>query len=303
MADDKPPIIIKKINKIEGGHHGGAWKVAYADFVTAMMAFFLLLWLLNVTTKEQLSGIADYFKVTAVSTSISGSGGVMGGLSLSKEGQLTSDLTPIGTDFTMEGKDNIDRNMDASNSENPEAKDEVVEEAESLEAASITEIEAEEERFKEAIEKLYETIQSDPLLQGLAENLIVDMTDEGLRIQLIDQTGRSMFPLGKAVMYDDTYLLISKVTQVIEAMPNKISIRGHTDGVPYGDDAKYNNWDLSADRANASRRAMVQAGLNKARVENVIGKADTEHLVPSDPKSPQNRRISIILLREHKLQL
>jgi len=125
------------------------------------------------------------------------------------------------------------------------------------------------------------------------------MTPEGLRIQIIDQQGRSMFPLGKATMYDDTYLLLAKIAQVIESLPNKISIRGHTDGIPYSAGANYNNWDLSSDRANASRRALVQAGLSSGRIQNIVGKADTEHLFADDPASPQNRRISIILLRDH----
>ncbi len=283
-ATNQPPIIIKKIKKVEGGHHGGAWKVAYADFVTAMMAFFLLLWLLNVSTQEQLNGIADYFRPTSVSSATSGSGGVMGGLTINPEGQMTSDTIPVGVDTDLPGEDDEDEPGDMSQ-----------EEFEKLEA------EKEQEQFEEAAEQLKQAIEEDPTLADIANNLIVDMTPEGLRIQIVDQKGRSMFPIGKAKMYDNTYRLISKVAGVIEKLPNKISIKGHTDGVPYGDDAVYNNWDLSADRANASRRALTQSGLNKARILNVVGKADTDHLFPEDPTSPQNRRISIILLREHKL--
>ena len=306
MADDEQPIIIKKINKIEAGHHGGAWKVAYADFVTAMMAFFLLLWLLNVSTEESLSGIADYFKPTAVSSNTSGSGGVMGGLTISPEGQLTSQATPIGMEFTMMGKDDVDNQMeDATAQQKVESggplsnPDEITEESE--DRLARLKAEEEERAFKDAMQKINQAIAEDETLADLSNNLLVDMTPEGLRIQIVDQSGRSMFPIGQSVMYDDTYRLIAKVTQVIEKLPNKISIRGHTDSVPYGEDATYTNWDLSADRANASRRALIRSGLTPKRVENVVGKADTDYLFPADPTSPQNRRISIILLRDHKM--
>ncbi len=281
-ANNLPPIIIKKIKKVEGGHHGGAWKVAYADFVTAMMAFFLLLWLLNVSTQEQLNGIADYFRPTSVSESTSGAGGVMGGLTISPDGQMTSDSVPVGVDTDLPGEDDDTDTFTQEEFEQAQA-------------------EQEQQQFEDAAQQLQEAIQQDPELKDIANNLIVDMTPEGLRIQIVDQKGKSMFPIGQAKMYDNTYRLLSKVAGVIEKLPNKISIRGHTDGVPYGTDASYNNWDLSADRANASRRAMIKSGLKEARIKNVVGKADTDHLIVEDPTSPQNRRISIILLRQHKL--
>lgn len=283
-ANNLPPVIIKKIKKVEGGHHGGAWKVAYADFVTAMMAFFLLLWLLNVSTQEQLNGIADYFRPTSVSDSTSGSGGVMGGLTIAPEGQMTSEVTPVGVDTDLPGEDD----KDDTGTPTPEE----------LERARAEE---EQKQFDEAAKQLQQAIEEDPSLQDIANNLIVDMTPEGLRIQIVDQKGKSMFPSGKADMYDNTYRLMSKVAGVIEKLPNKISVRGHTDSVPYGAGADYNNWDLSADRANASRRALTASGLNPERIKNVVGKADTDHLFVDDPTSPQNRRISIILLRNYKL--
>ncbi len=290
---NKRPIIIKKIKKVAGGHHGGAWKVAYADFVTAMMAFFLLLWLLNVTTKEQLNGIADYFKPQTASVSVSGAGGVMGGLTMTTEGSMTSSKSPSATtenspsDVTQESED-ID--VDQA-SKKKVSKDD-------FEALKAKE---EEKQFQQAMSEIKQAIQDDATLKDLAKNLIVDMTPEGLRIQIVDQEGKSMFPLGSAKMYDETYNLISKVTQIIQKMPQKISVRGHTDGVPYGSAATYDNWNLSADRANASRQAMAKAGLTQVRIANVAGKADTEHLFPQDPSSPQNRRISIILLRDHPM--
>lgn len=286
----RPIIVIKKVKKVAGGHHGGAWKVAYADFVTAMMAFFLLLWLLNVTTKEQLNGIADYFKPSTASIATSGAGGVMGGLTMTTEGSLTNSKAMTAT------TDNHPSDVQQ------EAQDIDVDEA-STKKVSKDDYEAlkakeEEKQFEKAMGDIKQAIQDDASLKDLAKNLIVDMTPEGLRIQIVDQEGKSMFPLGSAKMYDETYMLISKVTQIINKLPQKISVRGHTDSVPYGSSATYDNWNLSADRANASRQAMVKAGLPQERIANVAGKADTEHLFPADPSSPQNRRISIILMRE-----
>lgn len=291
MADgngDKRPILIKKIKKVAGGHHGGAWKVAYADFVTAMMAFFLLLWLLNVTTKEQKAGIADYFKPSMASSETSGAGGVMGGLTMTVDGAQTSDMKVSA----------ISENMP---SDVEEELDEDIGDTKNISQSQFEKMKQQEEQrqFEQAMEDIKKTIENDAELKELAKNLIVDMTPEGLRIQIVDQQGRSMFPLGSAQMYDQTYQLISKVSQIINKMPQKISIRGHTDGVPYGDSASYDNWNLSADRANASRQALMKAGLPAARINNVAGKADTEHLFPKDPTSPQNRRISIILMRAH----
>ncbi len=290
-GNNKRPIIIKKIKKGGGGHHGGAWKVAYADFVTAMMAFFLLLWLLNVSTKEQLDGIADYFTPASASVSASGAGGVLGGITMTVEGSLTSQKSPAAiTDNRPSDAEQDSEDIDvAEESTRKFSKDE------------FEEMKAKEEQkqFESAMEEIKQAIDDDPELKDLAKNLIVDMTPEGLRIQIVDQQGRSMFPVGSAKMYDETYMLISKVSAIINKMPQKISVRGHTDSLAYGSDASYDNWNLSADRANSSRQALVKSGMPPNRIANVAGKADTEHLFPEDPNSPQNRRISIILLRNH----
>lgn len=285
----KRPIIIKKIKKVSGGHHGGAWKVAYADFVTAMMAFFLLLWLLNVSTKEQLEGIADYFTPTTASIATSGAGGVMGGLSMVVDGSMTSSKEPMAI------TDNRPSDVEEDSEDIDSAREQKITQSE---FEKLKEKE-EERQFESAMQEIKQAIQNDATLKELAKNLIVDMTPEGLRIQIVDQEGRSMFPLGSANMYDQTTQLIAKVAQIINKLPQKLSIRGHTDGVPYGTSANYDNWNLSADRANASRQAITRAGVLPERIANVAGKADTEHLFPQDPTSPQNRRISIILLREH----
>jgi chemotaxis protein MotB len=282
-----PPIIIKKIKK-GGGHHGGAWKVAYADFVTAMMAFFLLLWLLNVTTEEQLNAISNYFDPThpKVSEAMSGAGGVLGGLSMSPQGAMSQD-TPSAT---MQQHAQPTSSAQQGYQDDPEKV--------TLEQAKEILREEEEERYKDAEEQIKQAIQDDPELAALSKNLIIDMTPEGLRIQIVDQDGQPMFPSGSAQMYEKTRHLMSKVGGIIKTMPNELSVRGHTDSVPYGKGADYTNWELSSDRSNASRRVFIDAGIPEARVNNVMGKADTEPLVKDDPKAASNRRISIILLRE-----
>jgi chemotaxis protein MotB len=271
MAEEEPlqPIIIKRVIKKGGGHHGGAWKVAYADFVTAMMAFFLLLWLLNVTTEDQRNAISNYFDPThpKIADNTSGAGGIMGGLTTAPEGAMTSDVQPITP---------------------PPVSTRVPNQSQMEEQA----------RFEEAEAQIKEAIAETPGLAEMAENLIVDMTPEGLRIQIVDSEGRSMFASGSADMYPETQALVAKVTEIIQGLPNDISIRGHTDSVPYGSGAKYTNWELSADRANTSRRVIEGYGFPAARINGVVGKADTEHLVKENPKDPKNRRISLILLKE-----
>jgi chemotaxis protein MotB len=292
VADDEkqPIIIVKKVKKVAGGHHGGAWKVAYADFVTAMMAFFLLLWLLNVTTDEQKAMISSYFSPTdpRISESFSGSGGVMGGTTMAEEGALTSEFDPVvATPAVPSGDVEGKTNPDAVNLEN--AEDEQL--AEEVAAR-------EEKRFKAAEETLRQAIESVPELQNLAANLLIDMTPEGLRIQIVDQEGKEMFPLSSSEPLPPAEKLLKLVAGVVQDMPNMISIRGHTDARPFGPNASFSNWELSADRANASRRVMLDGGLEPIRIENVVGKAARDPLIIEDPLSARNRRISIILLKE-----
>lgn len=300
MADgNQPVIIIKKVKKGGAGHHGGAWKVAYADFVTAMMAFFLLLWLLNVTTAEQKQGLADYFAPTSSSRSESGAGGVLGGQTMIVDGAKISDrgqvnvtvaIAPPSEDAPgMKFKDK-DKDFDKEKD-----KDGAVDEKE-LERQMA---EREQKAFEEARDQIRQAIQEVPELSDLKRNLIIDMTPEGLRIQLVDQDRQSMFPSGTAEMHDRTRLLLQKVSQIIARLPNRISISGHTDSTPFRGGANgYGNWELSTDRANASRRVIVESGIPQTRIDNVIGKADSDPLIASDPTNPANRRISIVLLRE-----
>lgn len=317
MANEKEqeqPIIIKKIKKGGGGHHGGAWKVAYADFVTAMMAFFLLLWLLNVTTAEEKTAISNYFDPAhpKISSQESGSGGVLGGTSISPVGAMVTNVQPIttpppqpysrGSHQTGEQKSGDVESLDKPESESLDGK------GKDVDIEAMTELEkqklekqlekAENKRFEEAEAQIKKALSETPALADLSDHLLMDITPEGLRIQIVDKDGRSMFPSGNAEMYPFMDDLIAKVSDVIKTLPNHISIRGHTDGVPYSSGAKYNNWDLSADRAQSSRRSLVNHGYPKNKIESVVGRADKDHLIPEDALSPQNRRISIILLRD-----
>jgi chemotaxis protein MotB len=345
-------VIIKKIKKGgHGGHHGGAWKVAYADFVTAMMAFFLLLWLLNVTTDVQKRGIADYFEPSiAVSSQFSGSGGILGGTAIGKPGSMKQDKTapsietPIPPDTQPDDPDESEDSGDPAlvdNAGQPMRSDQASAgkltktgnaatgdlgklgeadkgdrqkpgegdkdrkfdaELDKITAAALAKnaAEREERQFSAAEFALRQAIQDVPELKNLAENLIVDRTPEGLRIQLVDQEKLSMFSSGSADMGEAAKKLMALVSQVVQRLPNKISVSGHTDATPFAKGGNYGNWELSTDRANASRRALLAAGLPPDRIAQVVGVADRDPLVADQPTSPRNRRISIVLLKEPK---
>ncbi len=301
MSNEEQPIIIKKVVKGgHGGHHGGAWKVAYADFVTAMMAFFLLLWLLNVTTDEQKAGIADYFSPSTASVSTSGANGMLGGQTLVTDGAKISDTGVPTVVMNLTPPESTDGASDAGEEEGSST--------ESIEELSDEELEhelaeREQEAFDEAVDAIQQAIQDVPELADLSKNLIIDMTPEGMRIQLVDQDRKSMFESGKADLLEHTSSLIQMITRVVERLPNKIKITGHTDATPFRADDGYGNWELSSDRANASRRALLQAGLAPERIAMVTGKAETEPLFPEEPQAPSNRRISIVLLRESRAPL
>lgn len=290
----KAPIIIKKIKKHGHGHHGGAWKVAYADFVTAMMAFFLLMWLLNATTQQQRMGIANYFNpVTVTKVNISGSGGVLGGNTMTQDGAMSEDNSPMTVSPSLTPPQEA---LDAPDNEYPASSPKETEEKKLEELIA----KKEEAQFKKVEENLREAINSDPELAQLQENLLIDRTAEGLRIQIIDQDKLEMFAIGSAQMYDYTKKLLEKVAQVILTMPNKVSISGHTDGRSYPPTATYTNWELSSDRANAARRVLMGTNFPEERIARVLGRADREHLIPEDPMNAKNRRLSIILLTESK---
>jgi chemotaxis protein MotB len=279
-ATNLQPIIIKKVKKAAHAHHGGAWKIAYADFVTAMMAFFLLMWLISMTTPEQKEGLADYFAPASISRTTSGAGGVMGGTAFDTEGARMpgSAPKPVITETTppsAQGKD-----ADAA----------------AAEAASLAQS-RDAQNFRSAAESLRQAMQENPDLAALSRNVIVDETPEGLRIQIVDQDGRAMFPEGQAEPFDRTRRLLDAVARILTKLPNRVSISGHTDATSFKG-GQYTNWDLTSDRANAVRRVLEQNGLTNDRVYQVVGKADSEPLFPENPKMAANRRISIVLLRE-----
>ncbi len=294
------PIIIKKVKKGGHGHHGGAWKVAYADFVTAMMAFFLLLWLLNATTEDQKKGISEYFSPSTVSKTTGGSGGLLGGAAISSPGAMTSrtampsvslELRP--TSGAQDGEA-VEEGGGAVEDEDPDKIANVSDEKLEEELAK-----REQESFAKAEAEIRQALDEAPDLKDLQKQLLIDQTPDGLRIQLIDEENKPMFASGSVRMETRTKQLLAKITQVIQKMPNKISITGHTDAKQFrGSRAGYGNWELSSNRALESRRVIISDDLPMDRISHVIGKADTEPLVRDDPNDARNRRISIVLLRE-----
>jgi len=296
MASDGA-IVIKKIKKGgHGGHHGGAWKVAYADFVTAMMAFFLLMWLINTTTPEQKRGIADYFAPQSIAETVSGAGGVLGGKVMgedsSKAGgaasvfQKNSPTSPSTTKpSTQAGATHGGAASSASNGASGTA--------ESHGSAS-----AQDGDFAAAAEAIHQAIQDNPDIAVLSKQVMIDNTPEGLRIQLVDQDGRPMFQQGTAEPLPYTRRLLQEVGRIIDRLPNRVSISGHTEGVAFEGPNGMTNWELSAARANAARALLTAGGLVQDRIYEVAGKAGSEPLLPEDPNASANRRLSIVLLRE-----
>ncbi|MBX9696847.1 MAG: OmpA family protein [Alphaproteobacteria bacterium] len=308
MDKGGPPIIIKKITKkTVGGHHGGAWKVAYADFVTAMMAFFLLMWLLNATSEEQRRGISNYFGPSGDYLGAGGSGGMLAGRTLDSQGDYarkeasSEHMVKNDTSASDEepDEDGFDKPAAQAAALKPDEQKALMGDAskpfEVKEAEKIVQ-KYESELFQQAEKELRQAIMEVPELKELEKSLIIDVTPDGLRIQIVDQQRYSMFPKGSFAMYPYTKKLLSMVAKVVQKLPNKISIAGHTDSFKFSDDDRYSNWELSADRANASRRVLLEMNIPQERIIAVSGKADTESLVP-EPLSEKNRRISIVLHR------
>jgi len=282
MAGDGP-LIIKRIKKSSGeGHHGGAWKVAYADFVTAMMAFFLLMWLINTTTPEQKRGIADYFAAQNISKSSSGSGGVLAGTVFGAEGSRAGGaLTSMTAQQAPSRRDDPTRTTTDG-----ELK------------SGATDAQMPNREFEQAEMSLRQAMQQMPDIAELSRNLIVNETAEGLNIQLVDQEGQAMFQPGTAVPLPRTRALLEQVARIVDRLPNRISITGHTDAVNFEGPDGTTNWELSAARANAARAVLASQGIDSDRIFEVAGKAGTDPLLPNDPYASSNRRISILLMRE-----
>jgi chemotaxis protein MotB len=277
MADEGlRPIIVKRIKNTAAGHHGGAWKIAYADFVTAMMAFFLLMWLLGSTSKGDLSGIAEYFQ-TPLKVAMSGGAG---------SGDSSSVVTGGGADLTR-------RNGQVKKGDSAPVK-----KTYDLKAARAV-LEAEEKlRLKALKAKIEATIEANPLLKKYQKQLLLDITSEGLRIQIVDEQNRPMFALASAKVQPYTAEILHVIGTVLEEVPNRIGLSGHTDSTPYMSDSGYSNWELSSDRANASRRELVIGGMSDAKILRVVGLAAAAHLDRKDPFNPINRRISIIVMNK-----
>ena len=281
MALGEAPIIIKRIKKVSGGgHHGGAWKVAYADFVTAMMAFFLLMWLINTTSPEQKKGIADYFAPASVSETTSGSGGILGGTALGQDGDKNAGTQSVVQQTSTQTTDQTDTSSAKSTGQGSQAASDQKDDA-ALQSAAAS---------------LKQALQDMPELAELSKQILVDVTPEGLRIQLIDQEGRSMFKENSAQPNDRAQILLHAVTKVINQLPNRISITGHTSATAGVRDPK--DWQLSSARADAARQILQGSGVDGDRVAQVTGKAASDPLYPDDPTLPGNRRITIVLLRE-----
>ena len=290
MAVGEAPIVIKKVKKVVGGgHHGGAWKVAYADFVTAMMAFFLLMWLINATDPEQKRGIAEYFAPASLSATTSGAGGLLGGTSLGEDGSKQEGAESVVQQNAPEAPDMQAEGTAASTGAELEttAEEALRQALERREAAD----------FQTAAASLKQAMQELPELAELSKHVLVDVTPEGLRIQLIDQEGRSMFDRDASRPNERARVLLRAVSKVINQLPNRITISGHTSADATGL-GKESDWSLSAARADASRQILQSAGVDPDRVYQVSGKANSEPLFPDDPTMAGNRRISIVLLRE-----
>ncbi len=293
-ATNQRPIVIKKVKKGGGGgHHGGAWKVAYADFVTAMMAFFLLMWLINTTSPEQRRGIAEFFAPASVSRVSSGAGGLLEGTSFAEEGVRHGHSAPVAQASEPQYTSNAS-DESQSQSQTEESGGQQVPNEDSLSRARSLRENAEFARAEVAIRQAMHDM---PDVAELSRNVIMEQTPEGLRIQIVDQEGRSMFSPGEAAPNERARRLLTAVSSVISQLPNRLTISGHTDGSPPG--GRYNsNFELSAARANEARRILMGQGIPPDRIYEVAGRADSEPLFNDDPTLPGNRRIALTLLRE-----
>ncbi len=289
MVRDARPIIVRRAEP--GGahaHHGGAWKVAYADFVTAMMAFFLLLWLISSASDETRKGLAEFFSNATVNIGPPGGiGGVLDGMTV-----VPSQVPPLPTSP-------FDRPELPAPSPDQEPAEELQVPAELPEeraAAANAALRQEGLDFDRATTAILAALQVTPDLRQLKDSLRIERTPEGLRIELLDREQLPMFPNGSALMYPHTRRLLTLVAQAIDGLPNRISIRGHTDATPFQPGSGYDNWDLSTDRAQAARMALLNGMLDPRRVAEVVGKGDAEPLLPDQANDPRNRRLSVVLL-------
>jgi chemotaxis protein MotB len=278
MSDDSQrPIIVKRVTKKAHGHHGGAWKIAYADFVTAMMAFFLLMWLLGSTTKADLQGISNYFKTPLKVALMGGSG----------SGDTTSIIKGGGNDLTrVEGQQKRGEFTTGQKVTDLKAMEQELAKREKL-------------LLRELKSKLETAIAASPTLSQFKNQLLIDITSEGLRIQIVDEQNRPMFAIGSALLQPYAREILHEIGKLINEVPNRISLSGHTDASAYlGGEGGYSNWELSADRSNAARRELIAGGMDERRIVRVVGLSSSVLLDPNDPLNPINRRVSIIVMNK-----
>ena len=279
-GEKKPPIVVKRIKRGGGKAHGAAWKIAYADFVTAMMAFFLLMWLLGSTAKGDLQGIAEYFQ-TPLKVALAGGSG---------SGDSSSVIQGGGTDLTRQSGQ-------VKKGETPAEKRVV-----NLRAAQAELERRETERLAALKARIDMAIEANPLLRNFKSQIRVELTPDGLRIQVIEEGTQPMFDTGSAHLKDHMRDILRELAKLINDIPNRISLAGHTDAKPYiGGERGYSNWELSADRANESRRELVAGGIADEKIIRVVGQGSAVHFDKTDPNNPANRRISITVLN-HKAE-
>ncbi|MBC3438798.1 flagellar motor protein MotB [Pseudomonas sp. BW16M2] len=270
--ENNQPIIVKRVKRFGDGHHGGAWKIAFADFATAMMAFFLVLWLLSTATPEQKIAIAGYFK-DPIGFSESGTPYI---IDLGGSPQLAPEKT-INPETKSEPTPDTSIQLD---------KDQVETMAEQVER----------ERLELLLQELQNKVEENPQLQKFKDQILFEITQDGLRIQIMDAENRPMFDLGSARLQPYFEDILLAMADTIKAVPNKISISGHTDAKPYSGTGDFGNWELSANRANAARRALVAGGYPDEQVARVVGYASSSLFDRANPFNPVNRRIDIIVL-------
>ncbi len=273
--DGKRPIIIKKVKKGGHGHHGGAWKVAYADFVTAMMAFFLLLWLLSTSSKSKLEGLAEFFTPTT---------GVKDSMGIGFKGGIGDSEIGVSKDKTASPGIVSGRAPAGATPENPQQA-----KTESDEDANL---------FKKGASALEQTFSQDATLKQYQENINIQMTQEGLKIDVMDSDKFGMFEPGTARLTVHGQTILARISGLLKKLPNYMSLTGHTDASPAETGrADYTNWELSSDRAQSARRFLTKSGLEAERAKKVVGMADRELFTPQEPRGAKNRRVSIIMLR------
>ncbi|KKB10113.1 flagellar motor protein MotB [Devosia chinhatensis] len=295
MANFDQPIIIKKVKKKGHAHHGGAWKIAYADFVTAMMAFFLLMWLISMTTPEQKEGLADYFAPSAASTSSSGAGGVMGGSALDNSGaKMAGSSSDVVTDSASSpqsaDKGSTENNIGGVDRSNGDAQQ--------ASSDSAFDLKSEQDRaFHSAAASIKQAWQAMPELTPFMDNLLVEQTEDGLDIQIVDQQGRPMFPEGSKYPTEATRAAIAAISPILQQLNAQVMISGHTAAGGRYDNPRYGPWELSADRANVVRSTLGEFGLGNDRIKSVAGRATDDPFFPNDPYMAANERVRISVLQ------